>query len=125
MKSPHETTINIVSEGTRIEGQILFDHVSRVHGVLVGDVKAKEGSTLILGETAVVEGNIAADTLFVDGYVRGDVSAKTRIVVSRTGRILGNIKTPSLTLEFGSYFEGSCAMKKSAQTTSNPVPAPA
>lgn len=111
-KSPHETTVNIISEGTRLEGKILFDDISRVHGVLVGDIRAKEGSTLVLGETSVVEGNIDADTLLIDGYVQGDVTARTRVVVSRTGRVLGNIKTPSLTVEFGAYFEGACAMNK-------------
>jgi cytoskeletal protein CcmA (bactofilin family) len=107
----NETHVNMVAEGTRIEGQVVFDHVSRVNGVLIGEVRAKEGSTLILSETAVVEGNIDADILMIDGYVHGDVVAKTRVVVSRTGRVVGNIKTPSLTMEFGAYFEGRCAME--------------
>lgn len=115
----HETTINMVAEGTRIEGQVVFDHVSRVHGILVGEVRAKEGSTLILSETAVVEGNIEADTLMIDGYVHGDVQAKTRVVVSRTGRVVGNIKTPSLTLEFGAFFEGRCTMEEATPAVSN------
>ena len=110
----HETTINIIAEGTRVEGEIVFDHICRVPGTLVGKVRAKKGSTLILSETAVVEGNIEADILVIDGYVSGDVSAKTRVVISRTGRILGNINTPSLTLEFGSYFEGKCSMSLGA-----------
>ena len=112
----HETTLNMVAEGTRIEGQITFDSISRIHGVLIGEVRAKDGSTVILSETGVVEGNIAADTLVIDGYVHGNVVAKTRIVVSRTGRVIGNIKTPSLSLEFGSYFEGRCAMEGQEKT---------
>ncbi len=119
MNSVHEMAISMVSEGTRIEGQVIFDQVSRVHGVLVGEVRAKEGSTLILSETAVVEGNIEADTLVIDGYVHGDVLAKSKVVVSRTGRVVGNIKTPSLTLEFGAYFEGRCSMQA---LTSNLAP---
>src|ERR1700733_9342620 len=95
-----ETTINIIAEGTRLEGKMTFDQISRVHGVLVGEVRAKDGSTLILSETAVVDGNIEADILMIDGYVHGDVVAKTRVVVSRTGRVVGNIKTSSLILEF-------------------------
>ncbi len=112
LKSPQETSINIVAEGTRIEGVITFNQVSRVHGVLVGEVRAQEGSTLILSETSVVEGNILADTLMIDGYVKGDVVAKKRVVLSRTSRVIGTIKTPSLTLEFGAYFEGRCAMEE-------------
>src|SRR5689334_15584172 len=103
MQIDHDSTIeeastNIVAEGTRIEGQIVFDSISRVHGVLVGEVQAKEGSTLVLCESALVEGRVHADTLMVDGYVRGDIQARTRVVISQTGRVIGNIKTPSLIL---------------------------
>lgn len=117
-----ESQINIIAEGTRIEGEIQFDHITRVHGVLSGQVKSSLGSTLILSETAVVEGSIEADTLIIDGYVQGKIEAKTKVVVSRTGRVIGMIKTPSLQLEFGSYFEGKCAMEMQKNL---PAPAPA
>lgn len=113
----HETSINIVAEGTRIEGRVVFDHISRVHGVLIGEVRSNEGSTLVLSETAVVEGNIEADTLIIDGYVHGNVTAKTRVVISRTGRVVGNIKTASLTVEFGAYLEGRCTMNEQNLTS--------
>jgi len=107
-----ETAINVIAEGTRVEGKIVFTHISRVHGVLVGNVLAQDGSTLILGETSVVEGNILADTLLIDGYVHGDVAAKSKVTISRTGRVIGNIQTRSLELEFGAYFEGKCSMNE-------------
>src|SRR5690606_28692184 len=53
-----ESAINIIAEGTRLEGTVTFDQVARVHGTLSGEVRANPGSTLILAETAVVEGNI-------------------------------------------------------------------
>ena len=106
-----ETSSNIVAQGTRMEGKICFDNLSRVHGTLVGEVSSTEGSTLVLSETALVEGSINADTLIVDGFVRGDITAKTRVVLSGTGRVIGNIKTPSLTIEFGAYFEGRSLME--------------
>ncbi|MCM2324794.1 MAG: polymer-forming cytoskeletal protein [Oligoflexia bacterium] len=115
-----ESAINVISEGTRIEGRIVFDEICRVHGTLVGEVRANPGSTLILAEPSVVEGNIHADVLIVDGYVRGDVVTRTRIVVSSTGRLIGNVTTPSLKLEFGSYFEGACTMDEKALLKEGP-----
>lgn len=103
-----EIAVNLVSEGTRIEGKITFDFVSRVHGILIGEIKAKEGSTLILGETSVTEGSIEADTLIIDGYVQGNITAKSKIMISRTGRVIGNIQSPSVIVEFGAFFEGQC-----------------
>lgn len=111
MTTIRESAIDVVSEGTRIEGKVTFDRISRVHGTLVGEVIAREGSTLILGETSVVDGSIRADTLMIDGFVRGEVVARTRVVVSPTGRVVGNIQTPSLRLESGSFFEGRCSME--------------
>ncbi len=115
--SLHEATVNILAESTKIEGRVIFTNITRVHGVLIGEVRADLGSTLILTETAVVEGNIDADTLVIDGYTHGDIHARTRVVISRTGRVVGNIKTPSLALEFGAFFEGQCSMEKEASLT--------
>jgi cytoskeletal protein CcmA (bactofilin family) len=113
MSTLSETSINIIAEGTRLEGKIQFDHLTRVHGNLVGEVHSAAGSTLILSETSLVEGDIHADTVMIDGFVQGDVYAKTRVLISRTGRVVGNVKTKSLKLEFGAYFEGSCSTEQS------------
>lgn len=107
-----ESAINIIAEGTRIEGTVAFDRVTRVHGTLSGRVSGAAGSTLVLAETALVEGDVDADTLIVDGYVRGDIRARTRVVLSRTARVVGNIRTRSLTIEFGAYFEGKSTMEQ-------------
>ena len=113
----HESALNLFSEGSRIEGKVIFDQVTRFYGTLTGEARAKDGSTLILCETSFIEGNIHADILIVDGYVRGNILAKTRVVVSGSGRVIGNIQTPSLKLESGCYFEGKCNME-SQQITS-------
>jgi cytoskeletal protein CcmA (bactofilin family) len=117
MRAPtlNETSINIIAEGTRLEGKIDFDHITRVHGNLVGEVRSAPGSTLILSETSLVEGNIHADTLMIDGFVQGDVYARTRVLISRTGRVVGNVKTKSLKLEFGAYFEGKCSTDQTVE----------
>lgn len=120
-----ETGINIIGEGTRLEGKLRFDQVTRVHGTLIGEVEAAPGSTLILSETSVVEGNVSADELLIDGYVRGDVVARTRVVLSRTGRVLGEIRAPRVQIEFGAYFEGRCRMEERPALTPDRAPTPA
>ncbi len=109
-----ESAINIIAEGTRVEGKITFDRVSRVNGVLVGEVHARAGSQLILSETAVVEGDIFSDTLLIDGFVHGNIVSLGKVTVSRTGRVVGNIRAPRVELEFGSYFDGKCSMESVA-----------
>jgi cytoskeletal protein CcmA (bactofilin family) len=76
--------------------------------LIKGELQAKEGSTVILAETGVIEGTVHADTLLVYGFIRGDVVVQKRLVLGQTARVIGNIMTQSLSLEFGAYFEGSC-----------------
>jgi cytoskeletal protein CcmA (bactofilin family) len=109
-----ESSINIVSEGTRLEGKIVFEAISRIHGELVGEVSGRPGSTIILAETSVTEGNIDGDTVWIDGFVRGRVRATTRVIVSQTGRVIGDIRAPSVKIESGAHFDGSCASGEDA-----------
>jgi cytoskeletal protein CcmA (bactofilin family) len=119
---PVETGMNLIAEGTRLEGQITLDRVARVHGTLVGRVRGLPGSTLIFTETAAVEGDVSGDRVLIDGFVRGDIEATTQVVVSGTGRVIGNIRTPSLQLDFGAYFEGRCEMEALASRAANSGP---
>lgn len=112
-----ESNVNIISESSKIEGRIELRDVSRVHGQLVGEVICPKGSTLILAETSLIEGNIQGDTVMVDGYVKGQILASTKVVLSSTARVFGNIHTPSLQIEFGAYFEGTTLMDQKALFT--------
>lgn len=107
---PHESGINIVAEGSRFEGTLAFDQIARIHGVIIGQVRGTSGSTLIFTETASVEGDVSGDLVLVDGFIRGNIEAKTKVVISATGRVIGDIRTGSLQLDYGAYFEGRCAM---------------
>lgn len=106
----NEIAINMISEDTRLEGKILFADVCRVKGTLLGEVHAADGSTLILEESSVVEGEIYADTLIIDGYVKGNIISRKKVHISSSGRLIGCIKTPMLKLEPGAFFEGNCFM---------------
>jgi len=102
MNAPNirESAINIVSQGSELSGEMSFEETTRIHGILKGKVIAQAGSHLILAETAVVEGNIDADTLWIDGVV-------------------GNIRAKNVKFEFGSYFEGKC-VTEGEPSTANP-----
>lgn len=107
-----ETQVNIVSEGSRLEGKLFFDQVTRVHGTIVGEVHSSNGSALFIGESGVIEGKIFADHLWIDGYVRGELEVINKVVISSTGRVVGNIRTSKIEVEFGAFFEGDCSMRK-------------
>ncbi|MBI3534000.1 MAG: polymer-forming cytoskeletal protein [Deltaproteobacteria bacterium] len=110
MTTIEETTLTIIAEETKLEGKLQLNHITRIHGTISGDVIAKKGSTVILCETGVIEGNIQGDEVIIAGFIKGDISATSKIVLASSGRVIGNIKTPSLSLEHGAYFEGNSQM---------------
>jgi cytoskeletal protein CcmA (bactofilin family) len=94
---------------TVFEGKMTFEGVFRLDGKFEGEVF--ESGTLIVGETAIVKGKIALNTIIINGLVEGDVYAKTRVEIHSTGKVLGTLSTPILTIIEGGIFEGNCKMK--------------
>jgi cytoskeletal protein CcmA (bactofilin family) len=114
--------MNLISSTSRFEGKLEISEYSHFNGQLFGEILCKEGSTLVVGEQGVVEGRIQGDTVIVDGYVRGEIHAESKLVISETGRVLGKVTAPSFVVVFGGHFEGDCSMGY-AVTKENLVPA--
>jgi cytoskeletal protein CcmA (bactofilin family) len=46
----------------------------------------------------------------IHGTINGDIIATQRLELGRAAKVNGNIQTPSLVIEQGAVFEGSCKM---------------
>lgn len=112
-----EHNLNIIAENTEIEGKLTLDSVTRFHGKFKGEIQAKNGSTLILASTSVIEGKIFADKIIIDGFVRGDVVAQTKITVTSQGRVSGKIQAPQVEVEIGAWIDGSFISSPKPLTT--------
>ena len=108
--------VNIITPGCKFNGTIEFENYTRFEGSLKGTLKGKPGSELILGINSVIEGKITADTIYIDGYVHGSIDAQSKVVISETGRVTGEIVTESLAIMIGGFFDGNCAMKSKIST---------
>src|SRR3990167_1615773 len=127
-----ESEVTLLSQGTLVKGEITLDRMNRIHGRVEGKVIGLDGSVIVVGETASVHGEIQGDEIIIDGFVYGDVRAKTKITISEYGRLIGNVHAPKFEVKFGAHFEGSAhtspelvanSKKKSARP--NPALTPA
>ena len=66
---------------------------------------------LIVGETAVIKGNLEVNALMLNGIVEGEVTAKQRVEIDSKGKLYGTIFTPILEIQDGGIFEGNCRMQ--------------
>ena len=107
--SPSEEISAFLGKETVFEGKMTFEGVFRLDGKFGGEIF--ESGTLIVGETAVVKGKIGVNTLVVNGFVEGEVQAKSRIEIHSTGKFYGSLSTPIITIAEGGIFEGTCKME--------------
>ena len=101
-------SINIISEGTKIKGDILANGDIRIDGELMGDISAK--GRLVIGTKGGIEGQVNCSSIEVSGYIRGKVTASELLNMKSTAQIIGDIGVGKLSVEPGSVFSGSCVM---------------
>jgi cytoskeletal protein CcmA (bactofilin family) len=101
-----------LGEGTSFKGILTFEGTVRIDGRLEGEIFTKD--MLVIGEGAQVTATIHAGVVVIGGTVHGNITAERKIEIHPTGRLYGNISTPSLVIEEGVIFEGSCTMGRAA-----------
>jgi cytoskeletal protein CcmA (bactofilin family) len=95
---------------TAIEGAVSFTGTIRLDGKVTGKIESQSG-TVIIGEKAVIEADIAAGVVIVMGRVKGMIDASSRIEVFPPAQIDGDIQAPVISMDAGVKFNGKCTMK--------------
>ncbi len=108
------TLSGFVGGGTIVTGEANFKAMMRVDGHLSGRVSSTSG-TLIVGANGKVDANIEVAVAVIHGTINGDIIATQRLELGRAAKVHGNIQTPSLIIEQGAIFEGTCKMLQMSQ----------
>src|SRR5215217_520661 len=108
------TLSGFVGGGTVVTGEANFKAMMRVDGHLSGRVSSSSG-TLIVGANGKVDANIEVAVAIIHGTINGDIIATQRLELGRAAKVNGNIQTPSLVIEQGAVFEGTCKMVQMTQ----------
>ena len=90
----------------RFEGLLSFRGAASVLGTLRGVVDAS--GRLRIGPGADVEADIDVDELVVEGRVRGALRARSRLVLTSTAEVDGQLHAPRVELREGCRFRGGC-----------------
>jgi len=109
------TLSGFVGSGTVVTGEATFKAMMRIDGHLSGRISSSSG-TLVVGTNGKVEANIDVAVATIHGTVNGDIIASQRLELGRAAKVSGNIQTPSLLIEQGAIFEGSCKMTQLSAT---------
>lgn len=111
----------VIGATMRIKGEISGEENLLIEGDVSGSVSLK-GHDLTIGQKGVVEADLRAKTVKVEGQVTGDIEGEEKVVITQTGRVRGNITAPRVTLEDGAKFKGAIDMDPGIEKTSAAAP---
>ena len=94
--------------GCIYEGKLTFEGRVRIDGKFTGEIFSTD--TLEVGPKAEIEAEIDVSSVIIAGSVNGNINARGRCDLRAPGVIVGNIRSPVVTMEEGVRFDGAMQM---------------
>lgn len=101
----------LLDHGAHFDGRLSFEGTVRIGGHFQGEIFTND--TLVINPGAKVEAQIEADIVIISGFVKGNIFARSRVVMHPPAIFKGTVTTPSLRIDEGVVFEGASYMPKS------------
>ena len=113
-----EPGMSLIEPGVEMNGRLVVPHSLRVEGEFRGEIES--AASVFVTETGAVEAPIRARSVEIRGAVVGDIVATREVVIHASGKLHGNVETPSLVIARGATFNGRSHMyrpERGVQTT--------
>lgn len=89
-----------------LKGDLTGSEDLLVEGQFDGTINLRE-HCLTIGARGQVKAEIQATRVIIEGSVTGNITARERIEIRKTGRVMGDLVAPGIAIEDGAYFKGS------------------
>lgn len=116
VSQPVETIDTLIGAGSVLQGDLEFTGGLRVDGQIKGHITAQDTSkgTLVLSETAVVEGDINVPHVVVNGTVKGNVISSGHVELQSNAKVNGDIHYKGVEMQLGAVLNGSLVSDSAA-----------
>ena len=95
---------NVLSAEVEIKGNLKFSGELTFDGKLDGEIQTE--GVLTLGDSAVINGNINAQSVIVRGKVNGNINAREKVEIKTKAELFGDIRAAKLVIEEGVTYVG-------------------
>ncbi|MFA9275260.1 MAG: polymer-forming cytoskeletal protein [Candidatus Aquirickettsiella gammari] len=111
------TIDSLIGSSTSIEGNVHFKGGLRIDGHVKGNVIAESGtaSILVISEQAVIDGEVRAGHVVVNGVINGPVFSTELIELQSKARISGDVVYKALEMMNGALVSGKLAHDQNAE----------
>jgi len=102
------SALNIIVEGTTVEGKIQSAGDIRIDGKFIGTLQCK--GKLVIGTKGNVEGQVHCAEALIEGGFKGKLDVQKTLTLHQTARVEGEVHTGQLVVQAGALFNVECAM---------------
>ena len=112
----------VIALDTQWKGDITSEGSVHIHGRFDGSVRAKVA--IFVAEGAEVDAALASDSIMVAGMSKGSIRAQSRFEVLPSGRVAGDIVSPTLVVHEGAVMAGQLRMSPGEAAPEAAAPTP-
>ncbi|HCD27678.1 MAG TPA: cell shape determination protein CcmA [Gammaproteobacteria bacterium] len=106
-KSSQQTSITLISEKTKMEGNLVFAEQLCVLGEVSGNLNADEPSAeLTVSEGGRVSGEVRVPKVVISGRLDGNVYASEYLKLSKSAVVSGDLHYRSIEVAVGAQVDG-------------------
>ena len=95
---------SIISSDLVVTGTLTSSGDIQIDGTVEGNVNT---SNLVIGEKALIQGDVSAEEVTVRGRIQGSIRAR-KVLLAATCHVEGDILHEAFSVETGAFFEGNC-----------------
>jgi cytoskeletal protein CcmA (bactofilin family) len=106
-------TTTVIGEGMTLKGELHGAGPIVILGRFEGDIVVE--GTITVGQGGYVDANISASTIVIDGVVRGNMSADTKVEIGPTGALTGSVKSAAMTASEGATVKSEIWVERTAK----------
>lgn len=114
------TLLAVTGNGAKLEGKLDIADSIEIECEIGGELKV--GGKLVIGERGSVRADVETVDAIIHGMYEGNMTATGSVEITPTGRVEGNLKTNSLVISRGGFFNGNVAKLKESEVEAGKAP---
>jgi cytoskeletal protein CcmA (bactofilin family) len=97
-----------IGNPTEIHGRIVSTGSLRIDGKIIGNVESPNdsNSSIALGRTGIIHGDIFAQRVLVAGLVEGNIYARDKVTLHEGSEVRGDVTYSQISIEHGAKING-------------------
>ncbi len=115
-KNNNMPSVNMISEGTHLKGNLKTKNDIRIAGTLEGEAKAK--GKLIISSGGRIDGDVKAVDADLAGTLDGEIRVTNKLILRKSAVVNGDIYAKTLLVEEGAKINGACRMGEEIESIS-------